>query len=190
MRSKQARAGTHALTFQSGVNTKQQLLCHHALRYDKIRLPSHQNDCLPCCFLTEGQALNSSKNRTGKQSAYKLPDPSAHRPVGRFLPWCLSLQPSHTVKRSHLLRKQIKHILTFVWNSLHSENLTSYPRANGSMMRHLILWGWSSQVTLTLYLFIHLSWKLSVLTFFSCQDLRTHLEIGKNKKKNFIFTQI
>lgn len=105
-KSKQARAGTHALTFQSGVNTKQQLLCHHALRYDKIRLPSHQNDCLPCCFLTEGQALNSSKNRTGKQSAYKLPDPSTHRPVGRFLPWCLSLQPSHTVKRSHLLRKQ------------------------------------------------------------------------------------
>ncbi|KAK2844957.1 hypothetical protein Q5P01_011616 [Channa striata] len=30
----------------------------------------------------EGQALSSSKNRTGKQSAYKLPDPSAHRPVG------------------------------------------------------------------------------------------------------------
>ncbi|KAM3872933.1 fli-1 proto-oncogene, ETS transcription factor-related sequence [Diretmus argenteus] len=30
----------------------------------------------------EGQALNSSKNRTGKQSSYRLPDPSAHRPVG------------------------------------------------------------------------------------------------------------
>ncbi|XP_028985599.1 fli-1 proto-oncogene, ETS transcription factor-related sequence isoform X2 [Betta splendens] len=30
----------------------------------------------------EGQALSSSKNRTGKQSPYKLPDPSAHRPVG------------------------------------------------------------------------------------------------------------
>ncbi|XP_020500152.1 fli-1 proto-oncogene, ETS transcription factor-related sequence isoform X1 [Labrus bergylta] len=30
----------------------------------------------------EGQALSSSKNRTSKQSPYKLPDPSAHRPVG------------------------------------------------------------------------------------------------------------
>ncbi|XP_069032427.1 fli-1 proto-oncogene, ETS transcription factor-related sequence isoform X1 [Embiotoca jacksoni] len=30
----------------------------------------------------EGQGLGSSKNRTGKQSPYKLPDPSAHRPVG------------------------------------------------------------------------------------------------------------
>ncbi|XP_075899405.1 fli-1 proto-oncogene, ETS transcription factor-related sequence isoform X1 [Nelusetta ayraudi] len=30
----------------------------------------------------EGQVLSSSKNRTGKQSPYKLPDPSAHRPVG------------------------------------------------------------------------------------------------------------
>ncbi|KAM9723953.1 fli-1 proto-oncogene, ETS transcription factor-related sequence isoform 2-T3 [Menidia menidia] len=30
----------------------------------------------------EGQALSSSKNRTGKQSPYKLPDPSAQRPVG------------------------------------------------------------------------------------------------------------
>ncbi|XP_067366533.1 fli-1 proto-oncogene, ETS transcription factor-related sequence isoform X4 [Channa argus] len=30
----------------------------------------------------EGQALSSSKNRTGKQSPYKLSDPSAHRPVG------------------------------------------------------------------------------------------------------------
>ncbi|XP_028280871.1 Friend leukemia integration 1 transcription factor-like isoform X1 [Parambassis ranga] len=30
----------------------------------------------------EGQALSSPKNRTGKQSSYKLPDPSAHRPVG------------------------------------------------------------------------------------------------------------
>ncbi|KAM9309292.1 fli-1 proto-oncogene, ETS transcription factor-related sequence isoform 2-T2 [Pholidichthys leucotaenia] len=30
----------------------------------------------------EGQALVPPKNRTGKQSPYKLPDPSAHRPVG------------------------------------------------------------------------------------------------------------
>ncbi|MEQ2302153.1 hypothetical protein AMECASPLE_003641 [Ameca splendens] len=30
----------------------------------------------------EGQVLSSTKNRTGKQSPYKLPDPSAHRPVG------------------------------------------------------------------------------------------------------------
>nr|XP_040020439.1 fli-1 proto-oncogene, ETS transcription factor-related sequence isoform X1 [Gasterosteus aculeatus aculeatus] len=30
----------------------------------------------------EGQALSSSKNRTAKQNPYKLPDPSAHRPVG------------------------------------------------------------------------------------------------------------
>uniref|UniRef100_A0A1A8I0S6 Friend leukemia integration 1b n=5 Tax=Nothobranchiidae TaxID=405002 RepID=A0A1A8I0S6_NOTKU len=30
----------------------------------------------------EGQVLGSSKNRTGKQSPYKLADPSAHRPVG------------------------------------------------------------------------------------------------------------
>ncbi|KAM9851917.1 fli-1 proto-oncogene, ETS transcription factor-related sequence isoform 3-T3 [Aulostomus maculatus] len=33
-------------------------------------------------IVQEGQALSSSKNRTGKQSPYKLPDPSAHRPVG------------------------------------------------------------------------------------------------------------
>lgn len=86
-------------------------------------------------------------------------------------------------------KKQIKHILTFVWNSLHSENLTSYPRANGSMMRHLILWGWSSQVTLTLYSFIHLSWKLKVFWLFSCQDLRTHLEIGE-KKNLYLYTNL
>ncbi|XP_034030076.1 fli-1 proto-oncogene, ETS transcription factor-related sequence isoform X2 [Thalassophryne amazonica] len=30
----------------------------------------------------EDQALSSTKNRTVKQSPYKLPDPSAHRPVG------------------------------------------------------------------------------------------------------------
>ncbi|XP_061573369.1 fli-1 proto-oncogene, ETS transcription factor-related sequence isoform X1 [Cololabis saira] len=30
----------------------------------------------------EGQAVSSSKHRTSKQSPYKLPDPSAHRPVG------------------------------------------------------------------------------------------------------------
>lgn len=80
-------------------------LASHLCRAE-IRLPSHQNDCLPCCFLTEGQALSSSKNRTGKQSPYKLPDPSAHRPVGRSLPHFLTLPPSHTVKRSHLVKKK------------------------------------------------------------------------------------
>lgn len=42
------------------------------------------SDDLPYCFLTEDQVLTSSKTRTGKQTSFKLPDPSAHRPVGRF----------------------------------------------------------------------------------------------------------
>lgn len=82
---RQARKGWHTCTYFPKWS-KHQATAVVSSRYDKIRLPSHQNDCLPCCFLTEGQALNSSKNRTGKQSAYKLPDPSTHRPVGRFLP--------------------------------------------------------------------------------------------------------
>lgn len=91
--------------------TSKRLLC----RQDCVKLTlrpksgykHQQNDCLQCCFLTEGQVLSSSKNRTGKQSPYKLPDPSAHRPVGRFLPWYQLLPPSHTVKRSHLLKYDI-----------------------------------------------------------------------------------
>lgn len=90
-------------------------LASHLCRAE-IRLPSHQNDCLPCCFLTEGQALSSSKNRTGKQSPYKLPDPSAHRPVGRSLPHFLTLPPSHTVKRSHLVKKKKKVLPIFIWD--------------------------------------------------------------------------
>lgn len=93
---KQARAGTHALTFQNGVKHQATPCCvsriASRLHWDKKSgFPHTKNDCLPCCFLTEGQALTSSKNRTGKQSPYKLPDPSAHRPVGRFLSRCQSL---------------------------------------------------------------------------------------------------
>lgn len=84
--------------------------------------------------------------------------------------------------KGHICWENKKHILTFVWDSLHSENLTSYPRANGSMMRHLILWGWSSQVTLTLYLFIHLSWKLKVFWLFFLSRLENSFRNWKKQK--------
>lgn len=94
--------GCHTWT----VNNKQNKL-HWAYSESKkdFGCQPQQNDCLPCCFLTEGQVLSSSKNRTGKQSPYKLPDPSAHRPVGRFLPPYQLLPPSRTVKRSHLPKR-------------------------------------------------------------------------------------
>lgn len=119
---------------------------HHAYTETKSGFPLTKMTVCRAVFLTEGQAVSSSKNRTGKQSPYKLPDPSAHRPVGRFLPRCQSLPLSRTVKRSHLLEKNMSRwrcyvpcintarketrMQTVLLNTLFKGKLKSFPKFN------------------------------------------------------------